>query len=734
MTVLVEEALSHHRAGRLAQAEALYRQILNADKDNLDALQLLGTLACDTDRAGDAVAMLEQAEALIRKHQSLPEHAALYINLGIALGAVGRSHDAVASYRRGLSLDSKMPELHAALATELGKQGDLAGAAAEYEAAVHIRADQPDWLHRLGGTYAAMGKVDVAIHLFLRTLALQPDRQETLHALSLALLSLGKAAEAIAPLTRLVALQPDNPTVLSELGRAQYGAKQWQAALTSFNRVLALKPGDAEASWLIGSILHVQGQMGAAEAAYRQALRLNPNLPGALFNLGLLLHRDLGKPAEAIEVFERLVAVTPGHGDAYVALGNARRSLGRSDLAIDAYQHYVEQRPDAALGHVLLGESLSETGQKEQALVALKKALTLGPGRALAHLAQVDIGNILQDLGRGAEARDHFRQALGLKPLLTHKAAGGKADFAILLVLAPGANNTPYEYLVDRTNYDSHVLLFLPDHDYDAAFLSSRCDLVVNLVSDADQGRAVLPAVAQLIDQIGKKVVNRPDKIAATGREAVSTLLSSIPSCRVARVTSYGGGTLLQSDFFENLGSFQPPFLARLSGRHGGDDFEMIASAADLEKLIARHPTEDHYLIEYLDYQSVDGFFRKYRFFFVGNEILPYHLAIGSSWKVHHFRTEMADHPWMQKEEEEFLRAPEAVFGIRQFAALRAIRGAIGLDYFGVDCSLDRDGNVIVFEVNASMLAHDNNYTMPYKTPYVRRIKAAFAEMLKKKL
>jgi hypothetical protein len=58
------------------------------------------------------------------------------------------------------------------------------------------------------------------------------------------------------------------------------------------------------------------------------------------------------------------------------------------------------------------------------------------------------------------------------------------------------------------------------------------------------------------------------------------------------------------------------------------------------------------------------------------------------------------------------------------------IRSRIGLDYFGVVCALDREGNRVVFEVNASMLLHDQNPDFSYKDPFVRRIKIAFDPML----
>jgi len=90
-----------------------------------------------------------------------------------------------------------------------------------------------------------------------------------------------------------------------------------------------------------------------------------------------------------------------------------------------------------------------------------------------------------------------------------------------------------------------------------------------------------------------------------------------------------------------------------------------------------------------------------------------------------------APHVWMQDEEECFLHDPEQVFGAAHYEALRLIRDRISLDYFGIDCGLDPDGNLIVFEVNASMLVHDDNAEFPYKDPFVRVIKTAFNAMLR---
>jgi hypothetical protein len=86
----------------------------------------------------------------------------------------------------------------------------------------------------------------------------------------------------------------------------------------------------------------------------------------------------------------------------------------------------------------------------------------------------------------------------------------------------------------------------------------------------------------------------------------------------------------------------------------------------------------------------------------------------------------------MQREEEAFLGDPASVFNPGHYRMLREIQQRIGLDYFGIDCGLDRSGDLVVFEVNASMLVHGQNDDFPYKTPFVQRIKAAFDEMLRK--
>src|SRR5262249_36456539 len=151
------------------------------------------------------------------------------------------------------------------------------------------------------------------------------------------------------------------------------------------------------------------------------------------------------------------------------------------------------------------------------------------------------------------------------------------------------------------------------------------------------------------------------------------------------------------------------------AGTHGGDAFELIENNTALAKFVAAHPNADFYVSEYVDYRSSDGYFRKYRAIVIAGELFPYHLAIGTHWKVHHFRTDMSSHPWMQGEEEAFLKDSQRVLTAAHRNVFTAIDARLGLEFYGVDFGIAPDGAMVVFEANASMLVQPDDSAFAYK-------------------
>ena len=515
-------------------------------------------------------------------------------------------------------------------------------------------------------------------------------------------------------------------------GRTIDAIKTYQAALT----VAESEPPASVAVELLADI-HARlanafmagGQLGSAAENYKAALRLMPSLAACWCNLGNV-QLQIGETQHAISLYLQALKLNPGHWPSRTNLVQALMATKQHPLAKVLLLELIDERPrDGRLRHEL-GKTCFALAEIEQALLHFEEAVAINPADADSLYW---IGALHQSLDRADAAQAAYLGAAQLQPLIRRPAAKSPADFRILALYAPFGGNIPTEFLFGNADYETDTLALLSSSKVDAELLKPGVDAVVNLISDADQAFDILPIAADLARTLGKPTINDPDKILRTTRDAIAELLQGIPGCRVPRIVRLEAGPDRSTLAREAAAVLSLPVLARPAGTHGGDDFERFDDIAGLTGFLAERPGDDCYLIEYIDYRSTDGHFRKYRFIFVGAEMLPYHLAIGGDWKLHHDSTDMGEHPWMQQEELGFLTSPAAFFNERNFRALQTIRERIGLDFFGIDCALDASGDLVVFEVNASMLVHDQNAEFPYKGPFVRNIKLAFDAMLQRR-
>jgi len=484
----------------------------------------------------------------------------------------------------------------------------------------------------------------------------------------------------------------------------------------------------AELHAKLGNAYMVGRQFGSATEAYRSALRLQPALTACWCNLGNA-QLELGNAQAAVTLYVEALKLDPAHWPSLTNLVHALIAARHFEMARGLLTDLVAARPQDGKLHHQLGRVAFELNDMEGALAHLKAALEINPRDAESLYWT---GAIRQKMGDNDAAQEAYAAGARIQPLIRRPAAKAPADFRVLALYAPFAGNTPAEYLFSHAAHDTDTLSLLDNSEVDIAGLG-EVQLVVNLISDPDQGGTVLPVAAQLVASLGKPVINDPASIMRTTRDAVADLLPGIAGCRIPRIVRLAATADVSPSSLAKLLPFAFPVLARPAGTHGGDDFEKIADVEALTHFLGERPDSAHYVIEYIDTARADGHFRKYRFIFAGEAILPYHLAIGADWKLHHDNTDMASHAWMQDEEAAFLNSPTTVFSAENYRALEAIRARIGLDFFGIDCALDDDGNLVVFEVNASMLVHNDNPDFPYKAPAVQAIKQAFDRMLRER-
>lgn len=442
-------------------------------------------------------------------------------------------------------------------------------------------------------------------------------------------------------------------------------------------------------------------------------------------------HHQAGRIAEAEALYREAIDTDASQWGACLNLTKILMLSGRVEQAQRWLGWRLEHQPDDVVAHRQLGFAYASEERLALALVHFQRVIELDPRDAGAHEI---IAHLLKGFGKPDEARVNFDRSAALRaPVQVGYAMGGVPEFRVLMLFAPGAGNTPYQYLLNVVAYNVHVLSVVADVEYDIDALRGSSDVVFNLVADVDTAGPLLAQTGALLAQLGKPVVNDPRVIAKTDRQSIAAYCRDIDDCVAPLAQRYTADEIRMAVFGAPPSPFVFPLLVRRAGTHGGEDFEKVESDAALREFVDRTQATHYYVTQYVDYCSPDGYFRKYRFMFVDGEILPYHLAIDDQWKIHHATTDMVHHAWMQNEERDFLVDPRTVFGDRQYATLRAIHDTIGLDYWGIDCALDRDGRIVVFEANATMLVHTRYEGFPYKNIAVARIKRAFDAMLERR-
>jgi hypothetical protein len=156
----------------------------------------------------------------------------------------------------------------------------------------------------------------------------------------------------------------------------------------------------------------------------------------------------------------------------------------------------------------------------------------------------------------------------------------------------------------------------------------------------------------------------------------------------------------------------------------------LAASVAELPG--KGRPGAELLAIEYLNARGTDGCARKYRVMMVDGQLYPLHLAISDNWKIHYFSADMAERADHRTEEALFLENMASVLGAKAMTALRGLQAALGLDYAGVDFGLNANGEVLVFEANATMVVEQpsDDPKWEYRRGAVDRIHAAVRAML----
>jgi protein O-GlcNAc transferase len=237
----LKSALELHQAGKLSEAEAVYRELLAENPNNPEALHLLGAMRCQTGQAREAVELIGRAIAIS------PRAAEYHGNLGLALANMGRNDEAIASYRHALALRPQYVKVMNNLMTALMKVGRLDEAIELGKRAAHLQPKSAEHFNRLGAALYDRGEMEHAIQSYRHAIRLNPEMPEPHFNVAIVFQQLGRMDEAIEECKRAVALRPNYSQAHTNLGVVLKETGRLEEAIASYDQALATDPGNITA-------------------------------------------------------------------------------------------------------------------------------------------------------------------------------------------------------------------------------------------------------------------------------------------------------------------------------------------------------------------------------------------------------------------------------------------------------------------------------------------------------
>jgi glutathione synthase/RimK-type ligase-like ATP-grasp enzyme len=343
--------------------------------------------------------------------------------------------------------------------------------------------------------------------------------------------------------------------------------------------------------------------------------------------------------------------------------------------------------------------------------------------------ALMDLATLTQLAGDRDGGLALQREALRLQPLYQRPAPA--SGLRLLAFMAGGdfMANTPVDFLLEGSGVTLTMLYIAPGAASPAAIPDHDVALVA--VGESDDNRIVLEALEPVVRAWPTPVLNDPARIAQLSRDGAYALLNSAPGLVVPPTVRIERAALAATP--AAVAGLSYPVIVRPIASHAGQGLAKLDGPAAAQQYLDDNRDAELYVAPFVDYSGADGLFRKYRIAFVAGRPYPVHMAISEHWIVHYLSAGMDDRADRRAEEARFMSDFDGDFARRHAAPLRALAERTGLDYFAIDCGETKDGALLLFEADVAMIVHamDPPEKYPYKQPAMRKLFAAFADLLR---
>ena len=331
------------RTGRSREASDLFRQILQIDPKQPDALHYLGVYAHETGRLEEAV------QLIVQSLQVFPNNAGALNSLAGVLKDQRRFPEALEFYQAAVGMSPNESYLHSNLGLIYIELKQLEAAIACFEMAIKLDSKSCPAHSNLGRAYQNLGDWNKALECYFRALSLKADE----------------------------------PIVLSNIGSILNEQGRYADALSYHEAALRISPNSDVAHSNLGAALQALGRVPEGIASCWRALQINPKSYNALNNLGNAYRRQ-GDFGQAIACLKKAVELEPANYLAYNNLGTTYSEEGLLEESLGYFRKALELEPTLMHVHRNLGATLYLAGETEESVGCLRKALELKPDCAEA--------------------------------------------------------------------------------------------------------------------------------------------------------------------------------------------------------------------------------------------------------------------------------------------------------------------------------------------------------------
>lgn len=372
-----QKAVQAVQAKDFATAEPLLKKAAEDNPQNYQAWFYLGYVYNATNRRDDAIAAYKKAVSV------QPGVFESNLNLGMLLAAEGIAEGS--KYLRTAGQLKPNPEQQAALsnawmlmATKL-EPTDFAGAVDAYQRAAELSPKDPAPLLAQGQLLEKHKDLAGAEKAYKSALERDPKSADALAVLSNIYLSTKRYPEAEQTLRGFLQSNPASANGHLQLGRVLRAENKNDEAGAELEKALELQPGDLDSLKELAAVQLAQKKYPAAEATVRNVLAKQPKDPEVQFLLGSILLRQL-KYADAQAAFLNVVNTKPS-GEAFSELAVAASSNKDYQLAIRALDARAKALPETPGTYFLRATCLDHLQAFKEASDNYKQFLAVADGK-----------------------------------------------------------------------------------------------------------------------------------------------------------------------------------------------------------------------------------------------------------------------------------------------------------------------------------------------------------------